>query len=158
MSIDLDLQIASTVQNLPTLDQFQTWVIAAIASGATTTISDHTELTIRLVDAAESATLNTQYRKKAGATNVLSFPADIDPQFNCPLLGDIIICAPVVIAEASTQSKELLAHWAHITIHGTLHLLGYNHIINQEAIIMEKLETEIIAYLGYAAPYGEVYL
>ena len=155
MNIDLDLQIASTTQNLPTQAQVQLWVTAALVEQPQQ-LRTNPELTIRIVDEEESAALNYQYRKKSGPTNVLSFPVDLDPKFNCQLLGDIIICAPVVIAEASTQNKELLAHWAHIAIHGTLHLLGYNHIINQEAIIMEKLETKILVSLGYDAPYGEV--
>ncbi len=150
MSIVLDLQIASNAQDIPTSSQFQAWVDAALSGHI-----DNTELTIRIVDEEESASLNFTYRKKSGSTNVLSFPAEIDPQFNCPLLGDIIICAPVVKSQAKEHNKKLLAHWAHMVVHGTLHLLGYNHITNDEAVIMEKLETKILVQFGYAPPYGE---
>lgn len=147
----IDLQIASTEKNLPSEEQFTAWVNAAIADRRT-----DIELTVRIVDAAESAELNLRYRNKPGPTNVLSFPADYEPQFNFPQLGDIIICAPVVSKEASANNIELLAHWAHITIHGTLHLLGFDHIEKSDAIKMEKLETQIVSQFGYPPPYGEI--
>jgi probable rRNA maturation factor len=152
VAINVDLQIASQIKALPTLSQITAWVEATLAEHPVVA----TELTIRLVDEAESAYLNAKYRKKSGATNVLSFPAEIAPQFAWQLLGDIIICAPIVVAEATTHQIDLFAHWAHLVIHGTLHLLGYNHINDSEAIIMEKLETKILAQFGYSSPYGRL--
>jgi probable rRNA maturation factor len=150
MSSILDLQIASKSNNIPSMEQFQLWV--------NTALSEHhvaSELTIRIVDEEESAMLNSKYRKKTGPTNVLSFPVDIDPPFDYPLLGDIVICAPVVSSQAQEYCKDLTAHWAHIVIHGTLHLLGYDHITQEEATKMETLETELLVNLGYPPPYGE---
>ena len=115
------------------------------------------ELTIRLVDEEEGMHLNQTYRGNTGATNVLSFPfenlEDIPDEFNIPLLGDIVICAPVVRQEAKTQNKKETNHWAHLTVHGTLHLLGYDHIDDEDAQIMENLETGILSSLGFSDPY-----
>lgn len=99
------------------------------------------------------AQLNANYRGKDGATNVLSFPADLPAELDLPLLGDIVICAPVVIAEADQQGKTASAHWAHMTVHGTLHLLGYDHVKEEEAEIMEALESAILRQLDYSCPY-----
>lgn len=152
MSIDLELQIASTVKTLPHPSQFREWISVALYDRIETA-----ELTIRIVDEEEIAELNEFYRKKSGPTNVLSFPAEIDPHINLPvpILGDIVICAPVVEAEAKRANKELLAHWALMVIHGTLHLLGYDHIQEDEAEVMEGLETELLVSLGFPPPYGE---
>jgi len=108
---------------------------------------------VRLVDAPEMASLNKTYRGKDGPTNVLSFPADLPPDLDLPLLGDIVICAPVVAAEAREQHKSPDAHWAHMAVHGTLHLLGYDHLDENEAITMEALESAILADLHYPCPY-----
>jgi len=110
---------------------------------------------VRLVDIAEMKTLNETYRDKAGPTNVLSFPSDLPDDLQLPLLGDIVICAPVVRAEAAEQGKNLTAHWAHMTIHGTLHLLGYDHIAEEEAAAMEALESAILKRLDYPCPYRD---
>ncbi|HEY0636001.1 MAG TPA: rRNA maturation RNase YbeY [Gammaproteobacteria bacterium] len=146
--IELDLQIASDAAALPSEAQFQTWVAAALAGRL-----DEAELTIRIVDDAESAELNETYRGKQGPTNVLSFPFEAPPGVPLPLLGDIVICAPKVAREAEEQGKPAEAHWAHLTLHGCLHLLGYDHIEQEEAEAMEALETELLAALGYANPY-----
>jgi probable rRNA maturation factor len=112
-----------------------------------------TEVAIRIVDADEGRALNLQYRGRDYATNVLSFPADLPPGLNLPLIGDLVICAPVVAREAAEQGKKPADHWAHLTIHGTLHLLGYDHIEEAEAEAMEGLETRVLAGLGIADPY-----
>ncbi len=97
--------------------------------------------------------LNGQFRNKPRPTNVLSFPSDIPAELELPLLGDIVICAPVVRSEAAEQDKTLQAHWAHMTVHGSLHLLGYDHIDDDEAELMEALETRVLAGLGLPCPY-----
>ncbi|EEQ12819.1 metalloprotease [Yersinia frederiksenii ATCC 33641] len=111
------------------------------------------EVTIRLVDEAESHELNLTYRGKDKSTNVLSFPFEAPPEIELPLLGDLIICRQVVEQEAVEQDKALLAHWAHMVVHGSLHLLGYDHIVDDEAEEMESIETEIMQNLGYPDPY-----
>jgi probable rRNA maturation factor len=116
-------------------------------------LRENTELTIRIVDEAEIAELNSRYRKKNGVTNVLSFPFDAPAQVDIPLLGDIVICAPVVRREASEQSKSVVAHWAHMVVHGTLHLLGFDHDEPGKAHEMEAMETRILADLGFDNPY-----
>ncbi len=146
--IDLDLQIATDATNLPSEAQFRQWVEKALEGRR-----DEAELTIRIVDDAESAELNETYRGKQGPTNVLSFPFEAPPGVPLPLLGDIVICAPKVAREALEQDKPLESHWAHLTVHGCLHLLGYDHIEPEEAEAMEALETELLAALGYANPY-----
>jgi probable rRNA maturation factor len=147
--IDLDLQIASAAADIPAEDDFRRWVAAALAGRR-----DEAELTIRVVDEEESAELNGTYRHKQGPTNVLSFPFIAPPGVELPLLGDIVICAPVVAREAAEQGKTAAAHWAHMTVHGCLHLLGYDHIDPAEAEIMESLERDVLSALGYADPYA----
>lgn len=146
--IELDLQIATTAAALPSEAQFRLWVKTALQGRR-----DEAELTIRIVDDEEGAELNETYRGKQGPTNVLSFPFEAPPGVELPLLGDIVICAPKVAREAAEQGKPLEAHWAHLTLHGCLHLLGYDHIEQEEAEAMEALETELLAALGYANPY-----
>jgi probable rRNA maturation factor len=147
----IDMQIATSAPH-PELEQFQQWVDAALAmfeDGA------DCELVIRLVDDAESAQLNQQYRRKNGPTNILSFPFEAPAGMDMDLLGDLVICAPLTAREASQQNKLLEHHWTHITIHGVLHLLGYDHIEDQDAEQMEALEIEILSKLGIANPYME---
>ena len=116
----------------------------------------HGEFAVRIVDAEEGQTLNRDYRNKDYATNVLSFEADIPPGLlDIPLLGDLVICAPVVEREANEQGKNLQAHWAHLVIHGCLHLQGYDHLEDDEAEAMEALERQLLAQLGYPDPYAE---
>jgi len=148
MSLELCLQNASTAQDIPDQSQIEMWLQPVLRS------LPQAILTIRIVDAAESALLNQQYRQKTGATNVLSFPADLPEEVNLPLLGDLVICAPLVESEAASQNKPLEAHWAHLIIHGTLHLLGYDHLQEADAAEMESLETELLKQLGCADPYA----
>lgn len=145
---NLDLQLASSATNLPTLDEFKTWLSLAIPSE-----QQQWDITLRVVDEAESQSLNRDYRGKDYPTNVLSFPADVPAELNIPLLGDLVICAPVVAREACEQGKPLAAHWAHLCIHGALHLLGYDHQTDEEAEAMEAIETKLIMGLGFADPY-----
>jgi probable rRNA maturation factor len=112
------------------------------------------EVAIRIVGADEGQALNRDYRGKDYATNVLSFPAELPPGVDLPLIGDLAICAPVVAREATEQGKKPRDHWAHLTVHGTLHLLGYDHIEDAEAEAMEALETRILAGLGIGDPYA----
>ncbi|UJF22948.1 rRNA maturation RNase YbeY [Shewanella sp. OMA3-2] len=150
LNLDLDLQIAVEADNLPTQAQFETWV--RIAVGQT---MPAVELTIRLVEVSESQHLNHTYRGKDKPTNVLSFPFEAPAEIDLPLLGDLIICVDVVKKEAQEQEKTLEAHWAHMVIHGCLHLLGYDHIIDEEAEEMESLETQLLEHLGFTDPYKE---
>ena len=146
---ELDLQIAyDGGDSLPASAQFERWVEAALAGRR-----EEAELTVRIVDEVESAELNSTYRGKEGPTNVLSFPFETPPGVELPLLGDIVICAPVVARQAQEQGKSAEAHWAHMVVHGCLHLLGYDHIEEAEALEMENLEKEILTGLGYGNPY-----
>lgn len=145
----IDLQIA-TESAYPAAEQFQAWVDAALSG-----FQRDSEVTIRLVDTAESAELNSQYRHKSGPTNILSFPFEAPPGVELDLLGDLVICAPVLAREAAEQGKLPEHHWAHITVHGVLHLLGYDHIEEQDAEQMEALEIDILSRLNIANPYLE---
>ncbi|MBB3323261.1 MULTISPECIES: rRNA maturation RNase YbeY [Atlantibacter] len=145
----LDLQLAcEDTTGLPDEAQFQAWLEAVLPQ-----FQEEAEVTIRLVDEAESHNLNLTYRGKDKPTNVLSFPFEAPPGIELPLLGDLIICRQVVEREAIEQVKPLDAHWAHMVIHGSLHLLGYDHIEDDEAEEMEGLETEIMLALGFSDPY-----
>ncbi|WP_317930990.1 rRNA maturation RNase YbeY [Halioxenophilus sp. WMMB6] len=146
----LDLQIACADAGLPSEAQLQQWAAAAIQNP-----NGDEELTIRIVERDESHALNQQYRGQDKPTNVLSFPADLPPGIELNLLGDIIICAPVVFAEASEQGKTADAHWAHMVVHGVLHLQGYDHTEEDEAQVMESLEVKILNKLGFGDPYQQ---
>lgn len=149
--IELDLQLATEAGDLPAEAQLRRWVELALRQRTA-----DSELTIRLVDAEEGQELNRTYRHKDYATNVLSFPAEVpDGLLDIPLLGDLVICVPVVEREAREQNKALEAHWAHLVIHGCLHLLGYDHIDDEEAEEMEGLERQLLAELGYPDPYRD---
>ncbi len=151
MAITLDLQLAAqSTENLPQADDFQTWVDATLSK-----YNKPFELTVRIVDITESQSLNLQYRDKDNPTNVLSFPFEVPDGVDLDLLGDLIICKAVVEQEAAEQNKTLQAHWAHMVIHGCLHLLGFDHISEDEAMEMEGLEIDILAQLGFANPYIE---
>lgn len=148
--LELDLQRASQGE-APGDEDFRRWCELALRQR-----SADSELTIRLVDEAEGRELNRTWRQKDYATNVLSFPADVpDELLDIPLLGDLVICVPVVAREAAEQGKPLAAHWAHLVIHGCLHLLGYDHIDDAEADEMEDLERQLLAELGHPDPYAE---
>lgn len=150
----IDLQIASeNTQNLPELVQFTQWVAQALTFVSSSEQCPETEMTIRIVDEAESHELNLTYRGKDKPTNVLSFPFEVPEGIKLPLLGDLVICRQIVEQEAAEQHKSVIAHWAHLTIHGTLHLLGYDHINDDEAEEMESLETQIMQHLGFEDPY-----
>lgn len=150
----IDLQIASEDQaSLPTLDQFTKWTQQALQLEAQTDDIPERELTIRIVDEAESHDLNFTYRGKDKSTNVLSFPFEVPEGIELPLLGDLVICRQVVEREAKEQQISLTSHWAHLTVHGTLHLLGYDHIEDDEAEIMESLESQIMESMGFEDPY-----
>lgn len=151
MSMRVDVQCVSVGDGLPTSDDITDWVQAALPED-----SGDTELTVRIVDEAEGADLNQTYRQRSGPTNVLSFPFETVEGVDCPLLGDIVICAPVVLRESRDQGKEPRAHWAHMTVHGTLHLLGYDHLSEYDADHMEAHEKTILARLGFADPYVDV--
>jgi len=155
MELYVDLQIATEdEQALPVLADIEQWVTAAIKAGSDV-VREEAELTVRFVDSDESQQLNNDYRGKDKSTNVLSFPFQNPPGITLPLLGDLVICKAVVEREAIEQNKQLNAHWAHMLIHGTLHLLGYDHIIEEEAIEMETLETKLLVNLDFPAPYNE---
>ena len=163
MDLLVDLQIAFTptegclekcLENkLPSLKQIESWVQSALDNAEFK--SESAELTVRIVDEHESQQLNNEYRGKNKPTNVLSFPFEVPPGVPCDLLGDLVVCLPVVENEALEQSKPVLGHWAHMLVHGTLHLLGFDHITDEEAEEMEKLEVVILKELGFADPYLE---
>jgi probable rRNA maturation factor len=134
---------------VPSNTVFKQWISAAIGKRR-----DNAEVSLRITDANEIKMLNQQYRGKDYATNVLSFPADLPPELKLPHLGDIVICAEVVEREAAEQHKTSTAHWAHMVVHGTLHLLGYDHIEDADAEIMEALEIDILCELNFANPYS----
>lgn len=148
-SILVDLQIATeNIEGLPAEEQIEQWATAAVQPEG-----DEVEMTVRIVDEAESHELNLTYRGKDRPTNVLSFPFECPDEVELPLLGDLVICRQVVEREAVEQDKPLMAHWAHMVVHGSLHLLGYDHIEDDEAEEMESLETQIMQGLGFDAPY-----
>ncbi len=145
----LDLQIAcENNEGLPAESDFQKWLDIVLPQ-----FQEESEVTIRIVDDAESHELNMTYRGKDKSTNVLSFPFEAPPGMELPLLGDLVICRQVVEKEAQEQQKALLAHWAHMVVHGSLHLLGYDHIVDEEADEMESIEIDIMQSLGYPDPY-----
>ncbi len=148
-SIFVDLQIATeNIEGLPTEEQIVQWATAAVQPEG-----DEVEMTVRIVDEVESHELNLTYRGKDRPTNVLSFPFECPDEVELPLLGDLVICRQVVEREAAEQEKPLMAHWAHMVVHGSLHLLGYDHIEDDEAEEMESLETQIMQGLGFDDPY-----
>lgn len=154
MNLCLDVDNVST-RNAPSNEAFESWVRAALCSQKKwgSQKKNDAEISLRIVDEAEITELNRNYRGKDYATNVLSFPADLPPELNLPHLGDIVICAGVVEQEAVAQRKTPEAHWAHMIVHGTLHLLGYDHLDDDEADAMEQLEIDILSSLNYPNPY-----
>jgi len=167
MDVKVDVQYATEETDLPDKEALTQWVNAVLLTLSLQTEStylqrqisslfsqkDELELTIRIVDEAEASQLNETWRQSIGPTNVLSFPFECPPGVDIPLLGDIVICATLVAREALKQQKSLQAHWAHLVIHGTLHLLGYDHISDSQAEIMENLEIRVLDHLGYPNPY-----
>ncbi|WP_020682859.1 rRNA maturation RNase YbeY [Marinobacterium rhizophilum] len=150
MKPSIELQLACEAADIPDEAQFQLWVEAALHGRF-----EGGELCIRVVDSSESQALNLQYRGKDKPTNVLSFPFEVPEGIELDLLGDLVICTDVVTREAQEQQKPVLDHWAHLVIHGTLHLLGYDHIKDEEAEEMEALERQLLADLSIPDPYQE---
>jgi probable rRNA maturation factor len=147
MTIEIEVQNASSFIPVPSDLQFEHWAVAALPE------QGDVELLIRLVDLEESRQMNARFSNRDKPTNVLSFPAGLPQEIDLPLLGDIIICAPLVAEEAQEQGKDPQAHWAHLTIHGTLHLLGYDHQTGKETAEMEALECRLLQSLGFPDPY-----
>lgn len=168
MSYKIVIQNISRIKKIPTNNLIKTWINAALNK-----YINHAEITVRIVDEDESGHLNQQYRHKQGPTNILSFPynphdsahkqlatkneniinTESSSNKNNTLVGDLVICAPIVLSEATSQHKSIESHWAHLIIHGSLHLLGYDHINDQQAHIMENLEISILHSLGFNNPY-----
>ena len=160
MAVAVDIQLAlnkdSTIK-LPGKDQIQHWANMAVNT-ARKSDGEDSQITVRIVEEAEISQLNSVYRHKEGTTNVLSFPFMAPPgipvEESAGSLGDLVICATVVDREALQQNKQAMQHWAHMIVHGTLHLLGYDHQKEQEAKNMERLEATILAEMGYPDPYA----
>lgn len=152
--LDVAVGYATPRAGIPAATSFRKWVAAALAGRIR-----EADLAIRIVGSKEGRSLNHHYRGKDYATNVLSFPAELPEGLpkgvKLPLLGDLVLCAPVVAKEAAAQGKPVAAHYAHLTVHGVLHLLGWNHEDTREAECMEQLEREILAGLGLPDPYIE---
>lgn len=148
MTITIDLQNDDELAGVPAAIDFLPWVDASLQQSY-----DSLEQTIRIVEKSESQALNAQYRGKNVPTNILSFPADV-PHIEYQCLGDLVICAPLVAAEAEQQHKSVKAHWAHLAVHGMLHLQGFDHENELDANKMEALEVEILSTLGYSNPYN----
>lgn len=149
MPVKIDLQNDGAYADLPSEQLLQDWVEASLQESYR-----QLEQTIRIVDEAESHDLNQRYRGKDAPTNVLAFPAESDfLDYDC--LGDLVICAPVVSAEAGAQGKSGEAHWAHLVVHGMLHLQGFDHQNAQQTREMERLEIKILDTLGYTNPYND---
>lgn len=152
MLVDVEVQLVSASESMPDDQQFQLWTETVLAGKGT-----EFSLSIRVVDEDEARRFNLEYRGKDYATNVLSFPAELPEGLPQELrqshLGDLLICSPVVKREAAEQCRAEADHWAHLVIHGVLHLLGHDHEEASEAEIMESLEIEILAGLGISDPY-----
>lgn len=147
----IDRQVATKTDGQPSQAELEAWTAEVLARHPEETCH---EITVRFVDSEESRRLNRDYRGKDNPTNVLSFPFEAPPAVALPLLGDLVICHPVVVQEAAEQDKPLVEHYAHLVIHGTLHLLGHDHLEENEAEAMEALERDILAALGIADPYA----
>ena len=150
MSAGVEVQRACPAPGVPSPAKIARWAEAALAGR-----SQGAEMTVRVVDEAEGAALNAGYRRRPGATNVLAFVLDAPELPALRILGDVVVCAPVAAREAREQSKRLEAHWAHLVVHGTLHLLGYDHGEPGPAREMEAAEREVLGRLGYPDPYAD---
>ena len=149
-AVEIVIQRACALRGLPTNADMKRWLVRVVGR-----FSPGASLTVRIVDAAEGAALNARWRGKQGPTNVLSFPLSGLEELAPGLLGDIVLCAPVLKAEAAAQGKTIAQHCAHLLVHGALHLLGYDHVKPRQARVMEKLETELLAELEFPDPYSE---
>jgi len=150
LTLELGVSYGLPRKGLPAPASFKRWASATLTNRVRSA-----DLAIRIVDEREGRALNHHYRGKDGATNVLSFPAELPAGVKLPVLGDIVLCAPVVTREARAQGKSLAAHYAHLTVHGVLHLLGIDHENPREADAMEQLERDILANLGIEDPYRD---
>lgn len=150
VQLDLSVSYALPRKGLPGPASFRKWVEAALDKRVR-----RADLAIRVVGEREGRALNRHYRGKDSATNVLSFPAELPEGVKLPVLGDILMCAPVIAREAHAQGKEVHAHFAHMTVHGVMHLLGWDHENQREADAMEALERQILDSLGFADPYDD---
>ena len=148
MATHVEVQFACRAGKTPTAAEIKTWVKSTLKG-----FRKNSELTVRIVDKEEATELNERWRNTSGPTNVLSFPYDENTGPAQELLGDIVICAPIVEQEAARQKKKLNAHWAHMVVHGTLHLLGFDHVEEQDAEKMEAMEISILGKLGFSNPY-----
>ena len=155
--VDLDLQhgnnIAPELADIPSTLQISAWVDAVLQQQ---NWSGEASISVRVVDEDEMRVLNQTYRHKLGSTNILSFPFSAPEGVDLPLLGDLVVCLPVLRREAQQQGKTMLQHWAHLIVHGTLHLLGYDHIDASDAEVMENREREILTLFAIPDPYGEI--
>ncbi len=151
--VELDVALECADRALPSAAAFERWVGAALAA-APEAHAGRRQVDVRIVGTEESRALNGRWRGRDAPTNVLAFPADLPPAVDVPLLGDLVICADVVAREAREQGKAAEAHWAHLTVHGTLHLLGFDHRDDAEAAVMEGEERRLLAELGYPDPYA----
>ena len=147
----LEIQTIFHSNGQPDQEHIQNWVDVALEG-----LNKDTEIVVRIVDEQESAELNEQYRHKQGPTNILSFPVEVPEGIELNLLGDLVVCAPVLEKEALEQHKSLTDHWAHIIVHGVLHLLGYDHLDEDEAELMENKEITILNKLNIKNPYIQV--
>jgi len=155
--VSADLQITCDATGVPAKKEIEDWLCRVLAETRSSPAGD-SEISIRVVDEAESQTLNLNYRGKDRSTNVLAFPVDLPdigawPEGTAIPLGDLVICAPVVAREADEQGKNLGAHWSHMLVHGMLHLLGYDHETDTQAATMEALEIRILQGRGVKNPY-----
>ncbi len=153
VEVSVDLQVATAAGGQPEPRQIGRWVSAALAAANR---SGAYEVSVRVVDEPESRALNRQYRDKDRATNVLSFPFEALQGLPADVvqpLGDLVICGPILHREASEQGKEMSAHWAHMVVHGTLHLLGYDHQADEQAASMEAQEINVLRKFGIENPY-----
>ena len=158
MRLRVEVQCASEHPAVPDADSAERWAQAAADAGLPAPWAPEAgegELSLRFVDAGEGAALNASYRGRQGPTNVLSFSFEARELTDPPLLGDVVVCAGVVEAEARSQGKTVEAHFAHMVVHGVLHLLGYRHDAEEEALVMEAVERRALARLGFADPYAE---
>ena len=151
MTNDVEIQMASDLDSIPESLKLTCWAESVLSDR-----TEHTEMVIRIVDADESAELNHRYRGKSNATNVLSFTCEPIDGIPVNLLGDIVICAPIIEQEALAQRKSIDAHWAHMVVHGVLHLLGYDHVRPADAVEMESEEKRLLNQFGFSNPYEEV--
>jgi probable rRNA maturation factor len=150
LAIHIEVEDVSAAEGVPNAADLRRWAQTALAGRYR-----EGELVIRIVGEVEGAALNNTYRHKPGPTNVLSFPAQIPAGVPVAVLGDLVICAPVVQREAREQGKPAEAHWAHMVIHGCLHLSGFDHVTEMQAAEMEPLESALLAGLGFADPYAQ---